>query len=152
MIIFSPWAWTIAFFSPRVEALLEKLKDAGPMRKVLNAAAKRGYQYINVVMERYPKQWQFYKEVRILNPANLPDMSQLANDYPMLRFPVENKDFHTEWQKYCRVEKVHPANPTDLATYWSKHTGVLADVAKFLLAVPVTSADVETKPVHGHGM
>jgi hypothetical protein len=97
-------------------------------------------------MTKFSEQWEFYKQVRILNPSNLPDMSHSENDYPMLRLPVNDPKFAADWQKYCRVENVHPPDPADLMAYWSKHTGALADAAKFLLSVPLTSADVEPMP------
>ena len=101
-------------------------------------------------MGRYPEQWQLYKQIRILNPRNLPDLSHDVSQYPSLSLPTESEGFAAEWQRYCRVEQVFPDSPTDLAAYWSKHNGVLANAAKFLLSVPVASADVEHMPLCHH--
>lgn len=102
---------------------------------------------ILVIMERYPKQWQFYKEVRILNPRNLPDLNHDVANLSSLPLPTQNDAFAAEWQRYCRVEHVFPSDPASLWDFWAKHVGVLADCAKFLISVPVTSADVEPVPL-----
>ena len=95
-------------------------------------------------MERNPKQWQFYKEVRILNPRNLLDLNHDVANLSSLPLPTQNDAFAAEWQRYFRVEHVDPASLWD---FWAKHVGVLADCAKFLISVPVTSADVEPVPL-----
>eukprot|EP00667_Euglena_gracilis_P016498 EG_transcript_17274 len=130
-------------FTPRVENLFRKLKDQKPMRSMLSQAATRGHKYLDVIMRRHPKQWQFYKKVRVLNPSNLPSLLPSASEYPILGLPVAHKDFAAGWGKYYRVERIYPSNPEELMAFWSRHQGVLAETAKLLLSVPVTSADVE---------
>ena len=102
--------------SPRVEDLLSKLKDASPTRLFFHQSAQRGSRYFDIIMERYPKQWQFYKEVRILNPRNVPDLNHDVANLSSLPLPTQNDAFAAEWQRYCRVEHVFPSDP---ATLWN---------------------------------
>ena len=144
-LVCSPFGSWCAKFSRRVEDVLSKLKESSGLRLTFHQAARRGSKYLDTIMERHPKQWQFYKEVRVLNPRNLPDLSPDVSRVPTLSLPTENDAF-AEWQRYCRVVDVFPSDPASLWEYWSKHSGVLADCAKFLISVPVTSADVEPVP------
>ena len=98
-----------ASFSPRVEDLLSKLKDSSPLRLTFHQAARRGYKYINTIMERHQKQWQFYKEVRVLNPRNIPDLDLDVSCFSSLCLPTEKDAFAAKWQRYSRVENVFPS-------------------------------------------
>ena len=68
-------------------------------------------------------------------------MSHDVAAYSSLGFPVSDVSFAAEWQRYSRVEQVFPTDPISLM-----EPRVLADTVKFLLSIPVTSADVERMP------
>ena len=62
--------------------------DPAPYRAFLGAAAKRAADHLTNVRAKNPKQWRFYKELRILNPANLSTMSHDISLYSTLRLPL----------------------------------------------------------------
>ena len=95
-----------------------------------------------------PKQWQFYKDLRILNPANLSSMSHDISLCSTLRLPLADLEFMGEWRMYCRTEGVVIANHSDLVSFWDKQTGVFAKAAQILVNLPVTSAEVESSSMY----
>lgn len=105
--------------------------------------AKKGYEYLDKAMKKHEDQWVFFKQSRILNPSNLPSLDHDLSKYSKLGFPVDNADFLREWRKYLRAEVYDIQTPSQLVEFWSKHAGCLADTAAFIVALPVTSADVE---------
>ena len=76
-----------AKFSSRVEERLKRFRDPAPYRAFLGAAAKRTTNHLTNVRAKNPELWRFYKELRILNPANLSTMSYDISLYSTLRLP-----------------------------------------------------------------
>ena len=95
------------------------------------------------VRAKNPDQWQFYKELTILNPASPSSMSHDISLYSTLRLPLADPEFMGEWRKYCSIAGVAIANHCDLVSFWDKRSGVLAKAAQFLVNLPRTPAEVE---------
>jgi hypothetical protein len=60
------------------------------VRDIFRLSSKRAYEYIDTIMARQQEQWNFYKEVRILNPVNLIQLDHDVSKYSCLRFPSED--------------------------------------------------------------
>ena len=88
-----------AKFSSRVEERLKRFRDPAPYRAFLGAAAKRAADHLTNVRAKNPEQWCFYKELRILNPANLSTMSHDISLYSTLQLPLADPKFMGEWRK-----------------------------------------------------
>ena len=83
-------------FLPRVEAWLAKFKDDKPIRTKFRRACERGYKYIDVIMGRHAAQWECYKQMRILNPANLAELDHDVRKYDALKLPIDHPEFMAE--------------------------------------------------------
>ena len=75
-------------FSSPVEERLKRFRVPAPYRAFLGAAAKRAADHLTNVRAKNPEQWRFYKELRILNPANLSTMSHDISLYSTLQLPL----------------------------------------------------------------
>ena len=80
-------------FSSRVEERLKRFRDAAPYRAPLGAAEKRAADHLANVRAKNPDQWQFYKGLRILNPANLSSMSHDISLCSTLCLPLADPEF-----------------------------------------------------------
>ena len=104
----------ISEIPPEEDALTELF--AAPDDDAANAppTKKPKLNYLTNVRAKDLEQWQFYKELRILNPANLSSMSHDISLYSTLRLPLADPEFMGEWQKCFRIEGVAIANHGDL--------------------------------------
>ena len=140
---FAHWAAEDAVFHPSVEEQLKKYKDPKSARSFSSRAAGRAVAHIDAVISRASEQWEFYKQVRILNPTKLPDLDHDLKNLTALQFPIDDAEFRAEWHTYCRVENHSIDSPSALALFWANRGGDLAKRAYFLIHVPTTSASVE---------
>ncbi|EPS58709.1 hypothetical protein M569_16104, partial [Genlisea aurea] len=67
--------------------------------------------------EKMHEQIEFYRQVRVFNPNNLPDMAPSHLDYPALRLT----DFKSEFAEYVRSTKRDVEGPEDLVSWWNAH-------------------------------
>ena len=85
-------------------------------------------------------QWDFYKQIRVLNPANLAELSHELSQYPALGLPVDGVS--TDWLQYVRSE-AKPSSSDQLDEFWRVRSGQLAKFANVLVHLLVTSGTVE---------
>ena len=108
-----------AVFHPSVEEQLKKYKDPKSARSFLSRAAGRAVAHIDAVISRASEQWEFYKQVRILNPTKLPDLDHDLKNLTALQFPMDDAEFRAQWHTYCRVENHSIDSPSALALFWA---------------------------------
>ena len=85
-------------------------------------------------------QIDFFRQLRVLNPNNLPDMSCAVEDYPAL----DMHPFQVEFMEYLRSQKRDISGPEDLLQWWKAHpSSSFRDRVLFLVSSPVSSAAAE---------
>ena len=99
--------------------------------------------YLSSKTEEAKVQWQFYKQVRILNPSKLPEMDHDLARYPLLGLDADDPAVLTDWLQYVRVEGVRCETTADVEKFWAVRSGPVAEVARVLIHLPVTSGEVE---------
>ena len=86
---------------------------------------------------------EFLRQVRVLNPPNLPDMSKSLADYPLLG--LENiPNVQEEWNIYTRREQRDIANGEALMEWWEgRPESEFREAVLFLILTPTSSGAVE---------
>ena len=86
---------------------------------------------------------EFFRQMRVPNPANLSDMSTSLADYPLLGLQgVPN--VQEDWNVYTRTEKRDIESPEGLVEWWeSRQPSAFKDAVLFLILLPSSSGAVE---------
>ena len=106
MLLKDEWSTTTESetFSPRIEDLLNRLSGGGSLRSLLLQLLKKMLVAYKNRLKKESRQIEFYRQLRILNPRNLPDMPRAMDQYPLLGLvgPVR-------CARDCRaMEPIHP--------------------------------------------
>jgi len=130
-------------FSPAVEAALLKYGAASVpiVRGIFRKSAQRGFDYLVKKMKDAAPQWTLYKQLRVLNPANIPEMNPSIESYPLLG--LEQSIHGSDWCTYFRIEGMSCETPEVLRRFWGNRPGPLAESAREFVGLPVTGGDVE---------
>ena len=70
-----------------LEFALQRSANSDGFRRLLQEAVKRLHTALANHMEKEADQVQFFKELRVLNPRRLCDLSHSLADYPLLKLP-----------------------------------------------------------------
>ena len=77
-----------AKLSPRIEDSLKVLKNGDNLRTRLLSIVQEMATALDGRLVKEGLQLEFFRQVRVLNPANLPDMSKSLADYPLLGLEI----------------------------------------------------------------
>ena len=129
--------------SPRIEECLKVLKNGENLRTRLLAVVKDLASALEDRLLKEATQLEFFRQMRVLNPANLSDMSTSLADYPLLGLQgVPN--VQEDWNVYTRTEKRDIESPEGLVEWWeSRQPSALKDAVLFLILLPTSSGAVE---------
>ena len=129
--------------SPRIEECLKVLKNGENLRTRLLAIVKDLASALDDRLLKEATQLEFFRQMRVLNPANLSDMSTSLADYPLLGLQgVPN--VQEDWNVYTRTEKRDIESPEGLVEWWeSRQPSAFKDAALFLILLPTSSGAVE---------
>ena len=129
--------------SPRIEECLKVLKNGENLRTRLLAIVKDLASALDDRLLKEATQLEFFRQMRVLNPANLSDMSTSLADYPLLGLQgVPN--VQEDWNVYTRTEKRGIESPEGLVEWWeSRQPSAFKDAVLFLILLPTSSGAVE---------
>ena len=132
-----------AKLSPRIEDSLKVLKNGDNLRTRLLSIVQEMATALDERLVKEGLQLEFFRQVRVLNPANLPDMSKSLADYPLLG--LENiPNVQEEWNIYTRTEQRDIANGEALVEWWEGHPeSEFREAVLFLILTPTSSGAVE---------
>ena len=81
--------------------------------------------------------------MRVLNPANLSDMSTSFEDYPLLGLQSVH-NVRKDWNRYTRTEKGDIESPQGLVEWWeTRQTSTFKHAVLFLILLPTLSGALE---------
>ena len=93
-----------------------------------------------VRLQKEAAQIEFYRQLRVLNPNNLPDMPLALSEYPSLNLSA----FQNDWAEYTRSAKRDVQGPVDLVAWWQAHpSSAFRDHVIFLITSPVSAGCIE---------
>ena len=119
------------------------LKNGENLRTRLLAVVKDLASALDDRLLKEATQLEFFRQMRVLNPANLSDMSTSLADYPLLGLQgVPN--VQEDWNVYTRTEKRDIESPEGLVEWWeSRQPSAFKDAFLFLILLPTSSGAVE---------
>lgn len=116
------------------------LTQAAFFRQMFTRVLTSLYNALQERLERHSEQVELYRQLRVLNPNNLPDMSDSYLDYPALQL----QEFPEQFAEYFRSQKRDITGPDSLFDWWNAHPpSAFKERVLFLIASPASSASAE---------
>ena len=114
------------------------------LQKAMLAIADKCDQFLNCT----ESSWKFLKEIRVLDPSQLPALSLNINNYSSIpEFATPSLQLSGEWNSYVKsVQDMHDEKIDDVLAYWhgmAAQVPNLASIAMNYLSMPVNSVDAE---------
>ena len=94
-------------------------------------------------LQKESRQIEYYRQLRILNPRNLPDMPHAIDQYPLLGLS-DVPDIAEQWSLYIYCNAVDINCHTALQEWWqSRAPSRFQERVLFLITQPTSGGDVE---------
>ena len=95
---------------------------------------------LEIRLNKNRDQFEFYRQLRVFNPNNLPNMSLSGYDYPALKLD----QLHNEIAEHTRSAKRDIDGPDALVQWWqSQAPSLFREHVLVLISSPVASSSVE---------
>lgn len=130
-------------YSPRVEELMQKLRNTEPLREILLKGTRTVHDALELAFAERKYTLDLLKEMRALHPNNLTLVSHSQSDYPILF--AERPDLSFNLGTYFRASptNLHSSSKA-LQDWWDMQpASPLKDNASFLIRLPFSSGSVE---------
>ena len=94
-------------------------------------------------LKKESRQVEYYRQLRILNPQNLPDMPHATDQYPLLGLS-HVQDIAEQWSLYIRCNAIDMNGRTALQEWWqSRAPSPFQERVLFLITRPTFRGEVE---------
>ena len=119
------------------------MSNPAALRQILVETANRLLKGLRARMAKEAKQVAFFKQLRILNPRRLCDLSHNLRDYPELQLD-SLPGVQDEWAAYVQTTFSDTTGPTHLVEWWgSRPLSALKDYVLFLITMVMGMGSVE---------
>ena len=145
MVLHDKWTTTMDSekFSPRIQDVLNKLSTGGTLRGLPVQLLKKMLVAYKDRLKKESRQIEYYRQLRIGNPQNLPDMPHAMDRYPVLGLS-DVPNIAEQWSLYIRCNAGDINGRTALQEWWQSRTpSPFQERVLFLITQPTSGGDVE---------